>query len=62
MHIDLDNVEGPAGDYRVQVASEVASEGIDVIGAPAPQVLKLAARQRNSMTVPLTSSGPAPRT
>ncbi len=57
MHIDLDNVEGPAGDYRVQVASEVASEGIDVIGAPAPQVLKLAARQRNSMTVPLTSSG-----
>jgi uncharacterized protein YfaS (alpha-2-macroglobulin family) len=51
MHLDLDNVEGPAGDYRVQVVSE----GVDLIGAPVPQVLKLAAKQRNSVTVPLTS-------
>jgi uncharacterized protein YfaS (alpha-2-macroglobulin family) len=51
MHLDLDNVEGPAGDYRV----EARSEGVDVIAAPAPQVLKLAAKQRNSVTVPLTA-------
>src|SRR5205823_6122530 len=51
MHLDLDNVEGPAGDYRVQVRSE----GVDVIGASVPQMLKLAAKQRNSVTVPLTA-------
>jgi uncharacterized protein YfaS (alpha-2-macroglobulin family) len=50
MHLDLDNVEGPAGDYRV----EARSEGVNVIGTPAPQMLKLAAKQRNSITVPLT--------
>jgi uncharacterized protein YfaS (alpha-2-macroglobulin family) len=50
MHLDLDNVEGPAGDYRV----EARSEGVNVIGAPAPQMLKLAAKQRNSIAVPLT--------
>jgi alpha-2-macroglobulin len=51
MHIELDNVDGPAGDYRV----EARSEGVDVIGASAPQALKLAAKQRSSLTVPLSA-------
>ncbi|HEY7245047.1 MAG TPA: alpha-2-macroglobulin [Xanthobacteraceae bacterium] len=52
MRLDLDNVDGPAGDYRV----EVGSEGLDVTGTTAPQTVKLAARQRNSLTVPLAAS------
>ena len=52
MRLDLDNVEGPAGDYQV----EVRSEGLNVIGSAAPHTFKLAARQRNSVTVPLAAS------
>ncbi|HZN30986.1 MAG TPA: alpha-2-macroglobulin, partial [Xanthobacteraceae bacterium] len=37
MHLDLDNVEGQAGDYRL----EVRSEGVNVIGTAAPQTLRL---------------------
>jgi hypothetical protein len=55
MHLDLDNVEGPAGDYRL----EVRSEGLDLVGAAAPQVLKLNARQRSAVTVPLTATAGA---
>ena len=51
MHLDFDNVEGPAGDYRV----EVRSEGVNVTGASAPQTLKLAAKQRGAITVPLSA-------
>jgi alpha-2-macroglobulin len=50
MHLDLDNVEGQAGDYRLEVKSE------GVAGAIAPQTLKLAAKQRSSVTVPLAAS------
>src|SRR6266508_688387 len=53
MHIDLDNVEGQAGDYRL----EVRSEGVDVTGNATPQTLKLNAKQRSAVTVPLTASG-----
>jgi uncharacterized protein YfaS (alpha-2-macroglobulin family) len=53
MHLDFDNVEGPAGDYRL----DVKSEGIDVVGAVAPQTLKLAAKQRHAVTVPLSAAG-----
>jgi alpha-2-macroglobulin len=56
MHLDLDNVEGPAGDYRV----EIRSEGLDVTGAAAQRTLKLAAKQRNSVTVPLTAAAAGP--
>ena len=52
MHLDLDNVEGAAGDYRI----EVRSEGVNVVGNAAPQVLKLNAKQRSAVTVPLTAS------
>src|SRR5262249_52374850 len=53
MHLDLDNVEWQAGDYRL----EVRSEGVDVVGSVAPQILKLNARERNSATVPLSARG-----
>ena len=53
MHLDLDNVEGQAGDYRL----ELRSEGVDVVGSVAPQILKLNARERNSTTVALSARG-----
>ena len=37
-----------------------ASEGVNVTGAAAPQTLKLAAKQRNSVTVPLTAGAAGP--
>jgi alpha-2-macroglobulin len=53
MHLDLDNVAGQAGDYRL----EVRSEGVDVVGSVAPQTLKLDAKERRSTTVPLSARG-----
>jgi uncharacterized protein YfaS (alpha-2-macroglobulin family) len=61
MHLDLDNVEGQAGDYRL----EVKSEGLTPLLFPPPlagegrvgaQTLKLNAKQRSSVTVPLTAT------
>jgi alpha-2-macroglobulin len=52
MRLDLDNVEGQAGEYRI----EVKSEALDVIGNAPPQTVKLAAKQRNSITVPLAAT------
>src|SRR5206468_1782354 len=45
MHLDVDNVEGEAGEYRL----EVKSEGLNVIGAAAPQTVRLDAKQRNAV-------------
>jgi uncharacterized protein YfaS (alpha-2-macroglobulin family) len=50
MHLELDNVEGPAGDYRLEVKSE------GMAGNAAAQVLKLAAKQRSSLALPLTAA------
>src|SRR5437868_13679723 len=44
MHLDLDNVEGAAGEYRL----EVKSDGVNVVGNAAPQTLRLAAKQRSA--------------
>ena len=52
MHLDLDNVAGQAGDYRL----EMKSEGVNVVGNAAPQTLKLNAKQRSSVTVPLSAA------
>jgi alpha-2-macroglobulin len=52
MHLDLDNVAGAAGDYRL----EVRSEGVNVFGNVAPQILKLNAKQRSAVTVPLSAA------
>jgi uncharacterized protein YfaS (alpha-2-macroglobulin family) len=51
MHLDLDNVEGQAGDYRL----EARSEGVNVVANAAPQNLRLNSKQRSSVTVPLSA-------
>jgi alpha-2-macroglobulin len=53
MSMDLDNVEGSAGDYVVNVA---ATGTVKVSGNPAT-TLKLNARQRSSMTLGLDAGG-----
>jgi uncharacterized protein YfaS (alpha-2-macroglobulin family) len=53
MSMDLDNVEGTAGDYVVKVA---ASGTVKVSGNPST-TLKLNARQRSSMTLGLDAGG-----
>ena len=55
MHLDLDNVEGAAGDYRL----ELRSDGVNVVGNAPPQALRLAARQRSAVTVPLVAPASA---
>jgi uncharacterized protein YfaS (alpha-2-macroglobulin family) len=52
MHLDLDNVEGYAGEYRIQVQSA----GRVALGLGASQTLQLRAKQRASANVPLTAS------
>jgi uncharacterized protein YfaS (alpha-2-macroglobulin family) len=53
MSFDLDNVEGAAGDYTVSIK---AAGPVKVTGNPATTV-KLAARQRTSMSLALDASG-----
>jgi alpha-2-macroglobulin len=52
MQLELDNVEGPAGDYRVSVQAD----GPVRLGAAAPVTLRLRVRQRDRLSVPLTAS------
>jgi alpha-2-macroglobulin len=52
MHLDLDNVEGAGGTYRI----EVKSDGVNVAGAAAPQTLRLNAQQRGALNFPLTAA------
>jgi alpha-2-macroglobulin len=56
MSMDLDNVEGQAGDYTVDVRS---SGPVKVSGNP-DTTLKLAARQRSAMTLGLDAAGAGP--
>ena len=53
LHLDLDNVEGQAGDYRL----EVRSEGVGAVANAAPQTLRLNSKQRSAVTVPLSAPG-----
>ncbi|MBI1201137.1 MAG: alpha-2-macroglobulin family protein [Rhodopseudomonas sp.] len=53
VQLELDNVEGPAGDYRLSVGVD---GGIKTAGA-AEQVLKLAAKARGHITIPITADG-----
>ena len=55
MSFDLDNVEGAAGDYTINVKT---SGPVKVTGNPATTV-KLAAKQRTSMALALDASGGA---
>jgi uncharacterized protein YfaS (alpha-2-macroglobulin family) len=51
MLLELDNVEGNAGDYRI----DVAVEGMVAASDKTSQTLALRARQRASVSLPLTS-------
>ena len=50
LHLDLDNVEGAAGDYTVAVTGAAA------LSASATQKLSLRTKQRGSLTVPLVAT------
>jgi alpha-2-macroglobulin len=55
MQLELDNVEGPAGEYRVALESD----GPVRLGSDAPQTVQLRAQQRSRLALPLaaTASG-----
>jgi alpha-2-macroglobulin len=53
MHFDIDNVEGAAGDYQL----ELRNEGVNVLGNFTPATLHLAAKQRSSVSIPLLANG-----
>jgi alpha-2-macroglobulin len=50
LHLDLDNVEGQAGDYTIAVTST------DALSASATQKMTLRAKERGAATVPLTAA------
>jgi uncharacterized protein YfaS (alpha-2-macroglobulin family) len=54
LNLDVDNVEGPAGDYALEVR---ASGPVKIAGNSTP-VLKLAAKQRATTTLALDATGP----
>ena len=56
VQLELDNVEGAAGDYSVTVSGEGAVK----LDGDKTQKLTLAAKQRGRLTVPVTASRPAP--
>jgi uncharacterized protein YfaS (alpha-2-macroglobulin family) len=52
LQLELDNVEGVAGDYNIALSTQGAVE----IDGDKPQTLKLAAKQRAHIAVPVTAS------
>jgi alpha-2-macroglobulin len=52
LRLDIDNVEGAAGDYRVAVAAE----GPLAVADGATQTLKLAAKTRGGVSLPLSAT------
>ena len=50
LHLDLDNVEGAAGDYSIAVSSA------DALSASATQKLTLRAKERGALNVPLAAT------
>jgi len=54
LQIDIDNVEGPAGDY----ALDVISDGPAKLGEGGSRKLTLAAKQRQHLALPLSSAVP----
>ena len=52
VQLELDNVEGAAGDYVIAVSAEGAAKIADD-----KQTLKLAAKQRGHVSLPVTASG-----
>ena len=58
VQLELDNVEGTAGDYNLAVATDGAAR----LDGNQPQALKLAAKQRDRVSIPVTASGAGPST
>ena len=58
VQLELDNVEGAAGDYNLAVATDGAAK----LDGNQPQALKLAAKQRDRVSIPVTASGAGPST
>jgi uncharacterized protein YfaS (alpha-2-macroglobulin family) len=58
VQLELDNVEGAAGDYNLAVATDGAAQ----LDGNQPQTLKLAAKQRDRVSIPVTASGAGPST
>ena len=58
VQLELDNVEGAAGDYNLAVAADGAAK----LDGNQPQALKLAAKQRDRVSIPVTASGAGPST
>src|SRR5262249_1284288 len=52
VRLDLDNVEGPAGEYRVSIAAESPLS----VGEGGAQTVRLAAKARSGLSLPLTAS------
>ncbi|MBI3703400.1 MAG: alpha-2-macroglobulin family protein, partial [Rhizobiales bacterium] len=53
VQLEFDNVEGGAGDYSIAVNAE----GSVKLGSDKPQMLKLAAKQRDRVAVPVSAEG-----
>ncbi|BAT60416.1 hypothetical protein GJW-30_1_02957 [Variibacter gotjawalensis] len=53
LRLEVDNVEGEAGDYRLAVSAE----GPVTIGTGATQTMRLNAKQRSGLSLPVTASG-----
>ena len=58
VQLELDNVEGAAGDYNLAVSSE----GTVKLDGDKPFTLKLAAKQRDRVSVPVSAAGSGPST
>jgi uncharacterized protein YfaS (alpha-2-macroglobulin family) len=52
LQLELDNVEGPAGEYQV----EVTADGPVRLGAAPPKTVQLRAKARNRLSIPLTAA------
>jgi len=53
LHLDLDNVEGQAGDYAIAVTS---ADAVSVGAGAATQKLTLRAKERGAVSVPVTAT------
>ncbi|HEY0439833.1 MAG TPA: alpha-2-macroglobulin, partial [Xanthobacteraceae bacterium] len=53
MRLELDNVEGQAGDYRIALSTQ----GPLAVGGNTEQVVRLNAKQRSGLTLPIGASG-----
>ncbi|MCC7346387.1 MAG: alpha-2-macroglobulin family protein, partial [Variibacter sp.] len=53
MRLDLDNVEGAAGDYRLAISTQ----GPLSVGPAGEQTIRLDAKQRSGLSLPLSATG-----